>query len=246
MRIDGEYLGSINEGAFRLKIKSWQMGIGLVSMVLSMLLVFQLRTELKIRSTLPTRQINELAKLFNTQKILLDKYEREITDLRKQLKDYDRDREIIRLRMAAGLIPLTGKGIRITLSDSEKKLKEYEDPIFYIVHSDQLELLVNELWAAGAEAVAVNDHRIGNNSGFSCAGTTILIDTKRLAPPYIIDVIGDPKNLKNALMMPGGFVEQQILSFNLKFVIEPVDDLEIPAYKGGISFEYAKPVVEGR
>jgi uncharacterized protein YlxW (UPF0749 family) len=244
--IGGELIRRIKEGAFDLKIKSWQVGIGFVSMVLSMLLVLQLRTELKIRSYLPTRQINELAKIFNNQKILLDKSEHEIADLRKQIKDYDRDREIIRLRMAAGLIPLTGKGIRITLSDCEKKLKEYEDPVFYIVHYDQLELLVNELWAAGAEAISVNDHRVFNNSGFSCAGTTILIDTKRLAPPYIIEVIGDSKNLKNALMMPGGFVETQILSFNLKFVVEMVDDLEVPAYKGSISFEYAKPAEEGR
>lgn len=230
-----------------IRVHSWQLGIGLVAMVLSMLVVFQLRTEFKMRgANLPTRRVNELSQIFNNQKMRLDKYELEISDLRRQLKDYDRDREIIRLKMAAGLIPLTGKGLRITLSDSEKQLKDYDDPIFYIVHYDQLELLINELWAAGAEAVAVNDYRIGNTSGFSCAGTTILIDTKRLAPPYLIEVIGDPDNLKNALLMPGGFVETQILSFNLKFEIEKVNEPEItiPAYKGSISFEHAKPAVE--
>ncbi len=225
--------------------RSWQLGIGIVAMVLSMLLVFQLRTEWKIRSVLPTRQINELSKLFSTQKRELEKYEQEIADLRRQVKDYDRDRELTRLKMAAGLVPLTGKGVRIVLSDSDKKLKDYEDPVFYIVHYDQLELLVNELWAAGAEAIAVNGYRIGNTTGFSCAGTTILVDTKRLAPPYIVEAIGDPDNLKNALMMPGGFVEQQILSFNLKFSIQPQDDLLIPAYKGSISFEHAKVAEEG-
>lgn len=213
-------------------------------MVLGLLFVFQLRTEWKMRAVLPTRQVNELAKMFSNQKLQLDKYQRENEYLRKQLKDYDRDREIVRLRMAAGLMPLRGKGIFITLSDSDKKLKNYEDPIFYIVHSDQLDLLINELWAAGAEAIAINNYRIGTTTGFSCAGTTILVDTKRLAPPYEIAAIGDPRNLKNALMMPGGFVEQQILSFNLKFVIETADEIELPAYKGSISFEYAKPVEE--
>ncbi len=226
------------------RVKSWQVGIGVVSMVLGLLFVFQLRTEWKMRAVLPTRQVNELAKMFSNQKLQLDKYQRENEYLRKQLKDYDRDREIVRLRMAAGLMPLRGKGIFITLSDSDKKLKNYEDPIFYIVHSDQLDLLINELWAAGAEAIAINNYRIGTTTGFSCAGTTILVDTKRLAPPYEIAAIGDPRNLKNALMMPGGFVEQQILSFNLKFVIETADEIELPAYKGSISFEYAKPVEE--
>lgn len=229
-----------------VRIKSWHIGIGVVSMVLGLLFVFQLRTEWKIRAVLPTRQINELAKIFSTQKLQLEKYQNENEYLRKQLKDYDRDREIMRLRMASGLVPLKGKGILITLSDSDKKLKNYEDPVFYIVHYDQLELLINELWAAGAEAISINNYRIGNTTGFSCAGTTILVDTKRLAPPFEISAIGDPKNLKNALMMPGGFVEQQILSFNLKFAIETVDEIDIPAYKGSISFDYAQPVEEAK
>lgn len=227
-----------------VRIKSWHLGIGVVSMVLGLLFVFQLRTEWKIRAVLPTRQVNELAKIFSNQKLQLEKYQNENEYLRKQLKDYDRDREIMRLRMASGLVPLKGKGIIITLSDSDKKLKSYEDPVFYIVHYDQLELLVNELWAAGAEAVSINNYRIGNTTGFSCAGTTILVDTKRIAPPFEISAIGDPKNLKNALMMPGGFVEQQILSFNLKFSIETAEEIEIPAYKGSISFDYAEPVEE--
>ena len=233
------------KGAFGLKVKSWQIGIGIVAMVLSTLLVLQFRTEQKISSDLPTRQVNELAKMFNSQKTLIEKYEREINELRNQLKDYDQNKEMLRLRMAAGVIPLTGKGLRIFLSDSNKKLKEYEDPIFYIVHYDQLELLVNELKAAGAEAIAINKHRIGNTSGFSCAGNTILIDTKRIAPPYIIEAIGDPDNLKNALLFPGGFVENQILSFKLQFSVQKMDRIEIPSYTG-VSFEYAKPIEEAK
>lgn len=222
-------------------IRSWQVGIGFVAMVLSMVIVFQLRTESKIRAELPTRNVPELSRMFHNQKAQLEKYEHEINDLRKQLKEYDRDREMSRLRMAAGLIALTGSGIRIELNDSDKVPKNYEDPIFYVVHYDQLELLINELWAAGAEAIAVNGHRIGGTTGLSCAGTTILVDTKRLAPPFIIEAIGDPENLESALKMRGGFVEQQILAFNLRFTLEKVEDLTIPAYKGTISFEHARP-----
>jgi uncharacterized protein YlxW (UPF0749 family) len=227
------------------KDQSWQWGIGIVAMFLGMLLVYQLRTEFKIRAQLPTRQVNELANILKNQDMRLKKYEAEIDDLRRQTNNYNHDRELVRLKMAAGLLPLTGKGIRIILSDAETKPKEYEDPVFRVVHYDQLELLINELWAAGAEAVAINGRRLGATSGFSCAGTTILIDTNRLAPPYQIDVIGDSENLKNALLMPGGFVEQQILSFNLKFIIEPIDKINLPAYKGSIAFNYATPAEKG-
>ncbi len=226
------------------KIRSWQMGIGVVSMILGLMLVFQLRTEWNINAFLPTRQINELAKMYVSQKMQLEKYEQENSYLHNQLKNYDRDREVVRLRMVTGSIPVRGKGILITLGDSDKKLNDYEDPIFYIVHYYQLELLMNELWNAGAEAIMINNNRIIDSSGFSCAGTTILIDTKRIAPPFEIFVIGDPKSLKKNLTMPGSYVEREILAFDLKFSIESVDEIEIPAYKGRLSFDYAQPVEE--
>jgi uncharacterized protein YlxW (UPF0749 family) len=227
------------------KIRTWQFGVALVAMVLSAVIVLQLRTESKTRTLLPTRQVDELANLFKNQKLTIEKYEREVGDLRRQLNEYDRDREIVRLRMAAAMLPVSGKGIRVVLDDSIKKAREYEDPLFFIVHYDQLELLLNELWAAGAEAIAVNGYRVSNASGISCAGTTILIDAKRFTPPFVIEAIGDPANLKSALTMRGGFVEQQILAFNLRFSINVVDELELPAYKGGISFEFSRPIEEG-
>jgi uncharacterized protein YlxW (UPF0749 family) len=228
------------------KLRTWQFGVALVAMVLSAVIVLQLRTESKTRALLPTRQIDELANLLKNQKQTIEKYEREVGDLRRQLNEYDRDREIVRLRMAAAMLPITGNGVRVVLDDSIKKPREYEDPLFFIVHYDQLELLLNELWAAGAEAIAVNGYRISGSSGISCAGTTILIDAKRFTPPFVIEAVGDPANLKSALMMRGGFVEQQILAFNLRFSVSIVEELQLPAFKGSMSFEFSRPAEEGR
>ena len=227
-----------------IKIRSWQVGIGVVSLILGLMFVFQLRTEWNINAFLPARQINELAKMYVGQKMQLEKYEQENNYLLKQLKNYDRDQEIVRLRMVTGSIPVSGRGIYIILSDSGKKLANYEDPIFYIVHYYQLELLVNELWNAGAEAIMINGNRIIISSGFSCAGTTILVDTKRIAPPFEIFAIGDPNSLKKVLTTPGGYVEREIQAFDLKFSIESIDKMVIPAYKSSITFDYAEPVEE--
>lgn len=232
-----------------MRIRSWQAGIGFVAMVLGMLLVFQLRTERDIQQKLPTRSVNALADIFHKQDVNLKRMEDEVETLRKQVREYDRDQEVQRLRMASGINAVRGPGLQIILSDSKRKLKEYEDPNFFIVHYDQLELLINELWAAGAEAIAIGSgderdnrgfQRIVTNTGFSCAGTTILVDTKRIAPPFIIRAIGNPKNLKSALNLPGGFVETQILSFELQFSIQEKDDLYLPPYKGSMVFHYAK------
>ncbi|HEX2953363.1 MAG TPA: DUF881 domain-containing protein, partial [Bacillota bacterium] len=222
-----------------MRIRSWQAGIGFVAMVLGMLLVFQFKTESDIQRKLPTRNVNALADLFQKQDANLKRMEDEVITLRRQVREYDRDQEVQRLRMASGIYAVSGQGLEIRLSDSKRKLKEYEDPNFFIVHYDQLELLINELWAAGAEAIAIGSgdekdsrgfQRIVTNTGFSCAGTTILVDTKRIAPPYIIRVIGNPENLKSALTLPGGFVETQILSFELQFSTEKKDDLYLPPY----------------
>lgn len=229
-------------------IRSWHVGVGLVAMVLSMLLVFQLRTESTVRKNLPTRNVATLADLFHRQDANLRKMEDEIIALRRQLREYDRHEEMTRLRKFSGISPVKGPGIVVRLGDARRKLKEYEDPNFFIVHYDQLELLVNELWAAGAEAIAIGsgderDHRsfqrIVTNTGFSCAGTTILVDTKRLAPPYVIRAIGNARNLKTALTLPGGFLETQILSFELDLSIEEKEELYIPPHKGSLIFNYA-------
>jgi uncharacterized protein YlxW (UPF0749 family) len=232
-----------------MQVRSWQTGIGLVAMVLGMLLVFQFKTESDIQRKLPTRNVNALAELFQKQDANLKRMEDEVITLRRQVREYDRDQEVQRLRMASGIYAVQGPGLELRLSDSKRKLKDYEDPNFFIVHYDQLELLINELWAAGAEAIAIGSgdekdsrgfQRIVANTGFSCAGTTILVDTKRIAPPYIIRAIGNPDNLRSALTLPGGFVETQILSFELQFSMEKKDDVYIPPYKGSMVFRYAK------
>lgn len=234
-----------------MQIRSWQIGIGLTSMFLGMLLVFQLRTETRMKTDLPFTNIERLSsyiKKLETDKRTLDKEkkkaEEEINNLRRQLREYDRDEEVRSLRMASGIYPLKGEGVEIILTDVKRKLREYEDPNLFVVHYDHLELLVNELWAAGAEAVSVNEERIVTQTGFSCAGTTILVGAKKLAPPYVIKAIGDKETLSAALNMPGGFIETQILPFELGITIIEKDEVYIPPYRGSIVFEYARVVQE--
>jgi uncharacterized protein YlxW (UPF0749 family) len=227
-----------------LKTRSWQVGLGLVSMVLGFLFSFHLQNEWKIQALLPTRQMNELDKIYNDQRMQLEKYRKEKEHLRKQVRNYSQERELVQLKMATGAIPLKGKGIVITLSNPDESVTDFQDPGVYMIDYCQLKLLINELWVKGAEAIAINNYRIKNTSGFSCAGTIILVDTKKIAPPYTIAVIGDPNKLKNVLLTPGNIIEDAIVNYNLKFTIRTEDEVEVPAYKETIFFEYARPVKE--
>lgn len=224
---------------------SWKIGVGLASMLLGMLLVFQFRTETNVKTYLPKfTTASELGIKWNRMQTDLNKKEEELKRLRQLIQEYNQEEELKSLRMAAGVTPLRGPGVEITLTDVQRPLKSYEDPNLFIVHYDQLELLVNELWAAGAEAVAVNGERLVAQTGFSCAGTTILVGTRKLAPPYIIRAIGDAVTLKAALTIPGGFIDSQILPFELGIKIEIKDSLYLPPYRGSSVFNYAAVVPE--
>jgi uncharacterized protein YlxW (UPF0749 family) len=99
--------------------------------------------------------------------------------------------------LASGASAVTGPGLRITLSDAPD--------VGGVVNPDRrvqdvdLQILVNGLWAAGAEAVAVNDHRLTATTAIRSAGSAILVDLNPLVGPYVVDAIGNSGDLQTRL-----------------------------------------------
>ena len=75
-----------------------------------------------------------------------------------------------------------------------------DDPNRYIIHYENLLYLVNDLRNAGAEGISINGQRIVVSSEIRCVGNVILVNTTRLAPPFEISAIGDPKALELSLI----------------------------------------------
>jgi uncharacterized protein YlxW (UPF0749 family) len=112
----------------------------------------------------------------------------------------------------AGLTPVEGPGVSVTLRDSPhpesiKIQGQLEVPPQNNIHDTDVLQLVNELFAAGAEAVSVNDHRIAGPTSIRCVGPTILIDDINIASPIVVQAIGDPKTLEGALNLNGGVLD---------------------------------------
>jgi len=147
--------------------------------------------------------------------------------------------------MNAGLIPVAGPGIRITLNDAQKKGVS-DDPQNYVIHEAYIRLLVNILWSGGAEAIAVNGQRIMGSTEIFCSGPYIQINGTRQVPPYIIEAIGDIHNLQSVLNF--AYTWDQLGDFQSVYGItrklEVVDHLHIPAGKPQ-KVQYAQPVKEG-
>ena len=116
-------------------------------------------------------------------------------------------KELEKVRMNAGLLAGTGQGVVITLDDSNLPRQPGEDPNLFLIHDEDLLKVINELFAAGAEAVSVNGQRIITNSEIRCVGPTIIINSIKLAPPFIIQAVGDPEILETSLKMRGGVIE---------------------------------------
>lgn len=227
-----------------MPLRQGQAAIAMVCVVLGVMLVVQFRTTQDIRSTVPFQRIEDLSqRLAQTEKerdVLLN----QVNELRQTTTAEAVSKEIELVKMGAGVLPLQGPGITVTIDDSKRPSKPGENPNLYLIHDDDILKVINELWAAGAEAMSINEQRLIATSEIRCAGPTLSVNNTRYSPPYEIRVIGDPQTLENALKMRGGVIET-LQFWGIQVTIKRHDTLKIPAYKGTFRFEYAKPLKEG-
>jgi len=138
----------------------------------------------------------------------------------------------------AGYTDLEGPGIIITL---DYKDTDGYDP--FQQKSELLLLLVNELNAAGAEAISINDERIVNSSEIRLAGSHININGKKNTYPYVFKVIGDIATLKSAINIRDGILDTMEYNY-MDVEVEESEKISINKYNGTLNFKYAKPVTE--
>lgn len=100
-------------------------------------------------------------------------------------------------QLVTGTTPVIGGGLRITLTDAVEDEGE-DDPDSRVRDSD-LQTVVNGLWAAGAEAIAVNGQRLTTTTAIRTAGDAILVDVVPLVGPYEVEAVGDPQGMQTAL-----------------------------------------------
>lgn len=109
------------------------------------------------------------------------------------------DQQLSRLELAAAEVAVTGSGLRVTLDDAVTPGPGAAgDPALGRVLDRDLQMVVNGMWAAGAEAVSINDQRLTSLSAIRSAGDAILVDYRPLTRPYTIMAIGDPRTIQAA------------------------------------------------
>lgn len=118
-------------------------------------------------------------------------------------------------RMYLGKTKVKGPGVTVTLSDAKYDPEE-ENANNYIVHEHHVFKVINELYIAGASAVAINGQRLKHDSYILCNGPVIQIDGIEYPAPFKITAIGDPEVLSSAMNITGG-VKDQLVNENIIF-----------------------------
>ena len=155
----------------------------------------------------------------------IQQYEEDIAEQEEQY--FNQVEDIERLRMVTGNVSVEGEGVEIRLDDSEYVHGE-DDPNQFIVHEHHIQEVVDELYAAGAEAVAINGQRLAKDSYIYCVGPVVEVDTYTSFAPFEITAIGDQDTLEESLNMNGG-VKDQLVNENVQVRTEKLDNLQINA-----------------
>lgn len=143
------------------------------------------------------------------------------------------------LAMQAGTVALKGKGLTVSLKDSPRKATTEEDAGAFRIHDSDLQLVVNALFAAGAEAVAVNDSRLVATTPIRAAGDTIVVNFRPLNPPYKVAAIGADRKAFEDSQIAQRFRRWTGL-FGLGFRVQQ-RDVTVPAYSGRVAITSAQP-----
>jgi uncharacterized protein YlxW (UPF0749 family) len=159
--------------------------------------------------------------------------------------------ELAAARLQSGLVEVTGPGMVLEIADSQREVPEGESRTNYLVLVDDLRDLVTALWASGAEAISISGgttagapaERLVATSSIYGVGSSILVNTAFLSPPFRIEAIG-PEGLHDRFMSDPSYlarVARRIEAYGLQFASEPRDELRLPAFIGNTALRWGVP-----
>ncbi|MGW5241779.1 DUF881 domain-containing protein [Monashia sp. NPDC004114] len=187
--------------------------------------------------------------------------EARIAAVSKQVSDYealaltqsgsaDLSGTIKQLEVDAAAVPLTGPGLTLTIDDApstevdgnagSRPSSDFQEGQ---VTSGDLQIIVNGLWGAGAEAISINGHRLSSTAAIRFAGRAIIVDFRPLSRPYVITALGDA-NAMQQLFEPsfaGVYLSELTHQYKIRSSLAAADSLTVPG-DSAARLEVAKPL----
>jgi uncharacterized protein YlxW (UPF0749 family) len=153
-----------------------------------------------------------------------------------------------RLAIDAGLDPMRGPGLVVTLNDAQRdaegRFPRDASPDDLVVHQQDVDAVLDALWSAGAEGIQMQDQRIIGTSSPRCVGNTLLLNGRTYSPPYVVTAIGEPAAMQAALAASPlvTLYKQYVVRFGLGYTEEPRAEVELVGHTEPVRMQFAKPI----
>ncbi|QCV96917.1 DUF881 domain-containing protein [Acidipropionibacterium acidipropionici] len=137
----------------------------------------------------------------------------------------------------AGMEAVAGPAVRVTLDDAPLDVNPGGvDQNMLVVHQQDIQMVVNVLWSAGAEAMTIQGQRVTSLTGVKCVGNTVVLHGVPYAPPYRIEAIGDVAAIRRALDTSESvkIYKEYVTAYRLGWKVEDAGRVTMPAYQGPV------------
>lgn len=192
-------------------------------------------SELKLELSSWNEKYNELYTRYVEVVTKLEEYKTESVSDQKTAQLLQAELE--QINEALGKTDVEGEGIVIQITDMGGTQLTEDVPVKNINPEDLLRI-VNELFAAGAEAISINGNRmILTSSIFSIDEDILKVNSKKVSSPYVINAIGNPDYLKSSVSGKGGIVDE-LKELGHKTSVDVSNKIFIEKYENDISTKY--------
>lgn len=143
-----------------------------------------------------------------------------------------------------GTTPVTGPGLTVTLKDAPREVVKDNpdvDADWLVIHQQDIQAVVNALWAGGADAMSIQNRRVISTTGIKCVGNSVVLHGVPYLPPYKITVIGDRRKLQRALDDSQYIdnLQDYVNKFQLGYEVKNESSVAMPAYEGTLELQSA-------
>ena len=193
----------------------------------------------------------QLRDLVQNEANKIDKLENNLIDIQSEIEEITNGSvrseiettqlKIQQLSPVAGFTSMVGPGLVITLNDAPQvdlSIPENERPDVndLLIHQEDVQSVVNALWAGGAQGVSLMGKRVIATSAVKCVGNTLLLHGKVYSPPFRIETIGDVAKLTKSLRNdPNVAILQDYVDlFGLVYEVQRAALIELPPYEGSL------------
>lgn len=199
------------------------------------------------------RHPQDLRELTQKQASTVERLSGEVDALRSEVETLTAEQNALAGRPAVtpaagdlvegGSTPVSGTGLTVSMDDAPVDTRREDvNADLLVVHQQDIQSVMNALWAGGAEAMGLMDQRVVATTGVQCQGNVLRLHGRMYSPPFVITVVGDPEQLRAALD-----ADPAVRSFvrdagelGLGWRVEDRPTVDLPAYSGATELTWAR------